>query len=292
MKPCLHARTAVIAIGGNSLIKDRAHSAIEYQWVAARETAKHIVDLIEAGWQIVITHGNGPQVGFILRRSELAAIVDQPTVPLDIIVADTQGGIGYMLQQTIHNELWRRQVDRQCVTLVTRVLVDGNDSAFQHPTKPIGGFMDEPTARKFARDGWHVVEDAGRGWRRVVPSPAPVDILEKSAIQQALTCGWVVIAAGGGGIPVVRKADGALRGTAAIIDKDLTSSMLAVSLQADLLLISTGVPRVYLDYGKPASARARFAYDCARESISRRRPFSAREYATQNSGLHRLYRAA
>lgn len=244
-------RTAVIAVGGNSLIKDPTHSAIEYQWAAARETAHHIVDLVEEGWRIVVTHGNGPQVGFILRRSELGVLSDQPAVPLDIIVADTQGGIGYILQQTIHNELQQRHLPRECITMVTRVLVDAHDPAFQHPTKPIGGFMDETTARKFESGGERVVEDAGRGWRRVVASPKPVDILEKGAIDQALSLGWIVIAVGGGGIPVIRKANGDLHGVPAVVDKDLASSLLAVYLQADLLIISTGVAQVSLDFGKP-----------------------------------------
>lgn len=242
---------AVVAIGGNSLIKDRAHSAIEYQWETARETARHIVTFMMDGWRVVVTHGNGPQVGFILRRSELGVLPEQPIVPLDVIVADTQGGIGYMLQQSIHNELRQKSIDAECATLLTRVLVQEDDPAFQNPTKPIGAYLDEAAARKFEAAGWRVGEDAGRGYRRLVPSPQPVDILEKKAISQALNLGWLLIAAGGGGIPVIRKANGDLRGIAAVVDKDLTSSLLATYLQADLFLISTGVPHVYLDYGKP-----------------------------------------
>ncbi len=243
-------RIAVVAIGGNSLIKDKQHVEVKYQWEAVRETCRHIADMIEEGWDVVITHGNGPQVGFILRRNELAAH-EVHTTPLDVIGADTQGSIGYMLQQSLDNEFTRRGMDKQAITLITQVLVDKDDPAFQNPTKPIGGFLTEEEAKRFAAEGWPVVEDAGRGWRRVVPSPEPKEIVEERAIRDAVHRGWTVIAVGGGGIPVVREKDGTLRGVAAVIDKDRASSLLATKIQADLFLISTAVEKVAINFGKP-----------------------------------------
>lgn len=244
------SKVAVVAIGGNSLIKDKQHVEVKYQWEAVRETCAHIADMIETGWNVVITHGNGPQVGFILRRNELAAH-EVHTTPMDLIVADTQGSIGYMLQQALCNEFTRRGLDRHAHTIVTQVLVDRNDPAFQNPTKPIGGFLTKEEAERFAREGWPVIEDAGRGWRRVVPSPEPVAILEEDAIRSAVQAGWIVIAVGGGGIPVIRNEKGELRGVAAVIDKDKASGLLAVGIRADLFLISTAVEKVALNFGKP-----------------------------------------
>lgn len=240
---------AVVAIGGNSLITDSKHPEVKYQWDAVRETSSHIAAMIEQGWTTVVTHGNGPQVGFILRRSELAAHEVHPT-PLDLISADTQGSIGFMLQQTLNNEFHRRNLALQCITLITQTLVDENDPAFAHPTKPIGSFMTEEKAREFEADGWSVMEDSGRGWRRVVASPEPVEIVEIEAIAQAIHLGWIVIAGGGGGIPVVRHHSGELRSVYAVIDKDRASSLLASRINADLFLISTGVEKVALNFGK------------------------------------------
>jgi carbamate kinase len=206
--------------------------------------------MVLAGWNVVLTHGNGPQVGFILRRNELAAPQVHPT-PLDLIVADTQGSIGFMLQQALDNEFLARGIHRTCVTLVTQVRVESEDPAFQNPTKPIGGFLDEASARKFEVDGWQVVEDAGRGWRRVVASPEPVEIIEQQAIAQAVGLGWIVVAVGGGGIPVVRNRKGELRSVYAVIDKDRASSLLAGAIDVDLFLISTGVEQVAINFGKP-----------------------------------------
>ena len=240
----------VIAIGGNSLITDNQHPDVVHQWDAVRETASHIASMIQNGWRAIITHGNGPQVGFILRRNELA-MQEVHTTPIDLIVADTQGSIGYMLQQTLNNEFYQRKLPLQCVTIVTQVRVEPDDPALQKPTKPIGSFLDEAGARRFEAEGWQVVEDAGRGWRRLIASPQPVEIIEEAAIAKAVAAGWIVIAVGGGGIPVTRNSKGELRGIAAVIDKDLASSLLASTVGADLLLISTGVERVALHFGKP-----------------------------------------
>ncbi|MBS2038000.1 carbamate kinase [bacterium] len=242
---------AVVAVGGNSLIRDRAHQSIPDQYQALVETACHITDLVEAGWQVVVTHGNGPQVGFILLRSEMARGRVHP-VPLDVIVADTQGSIGYHLQQTLHNEFRRRNLDKQAVTLVTQVVVDAQDPAFAKPSKPIGPFLEEDEARRReAEEGWEVVEDSGRGWRRVVASPKPQKIVELAAVRAMLAAGYVVVAAGGGGIPVISDGSGTFKGVAAVIDKDLASSLLARQLQADLFVISTGVEKVCLNFGTP-----------------------------------------
>jgi carbamate kinase len=236
-----NGRIAVVAIGGNSLIKDKQHKTIPDQYEAARETCVHIAGMIEQGWNVAIGHGNGPQVGFILRRSELARH-ELHEVPLDYCGADTQGAIGYR----------RRGIQKQATTVVTQVLVDKDDPAFQNPTKPIGSFMDETEAKHRAEtEGWNVVEDAGRGWRRVVPSPLPKRVIERDAVKELLGAGFVVITVGGGGIPVVEDEDGRLVGMAAVIDKDYASSLLAQSTGSDLLLISTAVEKVSLNFGKP-----------------------------------------
>lgn len=247
----MNRRIAVVAVGGNSLIKDPARVTVPDQYEAAKETMYHIADMIEQGWNVIITHGNGPQVGFILRRSELAAH-ELHTVPLDSCGADTQGAIGYMFQKALHNEFKRRGMKKQAVTIVTQVLVDKNDPAFQNPSKPIGSFMGEEEAkRKAAIEGWVVREDAGRGWRRVVPSPLPKRIIEQEAIKTLVEGGFTVIAVGGGGIPVVEDESGDLIGAEAVIDKDHASSLLARGIGADLFLISTAVEKVALNFGKP-----------------------------------------
>jgi carbamate kinase len=246
-------KIAVVAIGGNSLIKDKEHQTVEDQYRAAKETTYHIADMIEAGWDVVIGHGNGPQVGFILRRSEIAHKVEgMHEVPLDVCGADSQGAIGYALQQTLQNELYLRGIQKPVATVVTQVLVDHNDPAFQHPTKPIGGFMDSDEARHRAAEmGWTVVEDAGRGWRRVVASPLPKEVVELDSVKALIDAGVVVISVGGGGIPVIDTGNGQYAGTAAVIDKDFASSLLAQLVKADLFLISTAVEKVALNFGKP-----------------------------------------
>ena len=246
-------KLAVVAVGGNSLIKDDKHVTVENQVEALRETAHHIVDMIEAGWDLAIGHGNGPQVGFILRRSEIAAKVEgMHEVPLDVCGADSQGAIGYEFQQALQNEYHRRGIQKGAATVITQVLVDKSDPAFQKPSKPIGSFMAEAEARKRESEmHWSVVEDAGRGWRRVVPSPLPKKILELDSVKLLLNAGVTVITVGGGGIPVVDKGNGELEGTAAVIDKDFASSLLAQEIGAELFLIATAVEKVAINFGKP-----------------------------------------
>jgi carbamate kinase len=246
-------KIAVIAIGGNSLIKDEKHKSVEDQYLAAKETTYHIADMIEAGWDVAIGHGNGPQVGFILRRSEIAARVEgMHEVPLDVCGADSQGAIGYALQQTLQNELFKRNIKKNVATVITQVLVDRNDKAFQNPSKPIGSFMDEGEAKRRETDmGWSVVEDAGRGWRRVVASPLPKEVVELETVKALISAGVVVITVGGGGIPVIDNGNGEYKGIAAVIDKDYASSLLAQLINADLFLISTAVEKVAINYGKP-----------------------------------------
>jgi carbamate kinase len=246
-------KVAVVAIGGNSLIKDKQHQTVEDQYMAAKETTCHIADMIEAGWEVAMGHGNGPQVGFILRRSEIAHRVEgMHEIPLDVCGADSQGAIGYALQQNLQNELYMRGIRKNVATVITQVLVDRNDPAFEHPSKPIGGFMDEAEAKRRQTDlSWSVVEDAGRGWRRVVASPLPKEVVELDTVQALINAGVVVITVGGGGIPVVDVGGGEYRGVAAVIDKDYASSLLARNIKADLFLISTAVEKVALNYGKP-----------------------------------------
>lgn len=244
-------KIAVVAIGGNSLIKDKKHQTVEDQYMAVKETTDHIVKMIQAGWNVAIAHGNGPQVGFILRRSELAAH-ELHEVPLDVCGADTQGAIGYALQQNLQNHLHRLGIDKPVATVVTQVQVNAEDPAFENPSKPIGSFMEEEQAASRREvDGWDVVEDAGRGWRRVVASPLPERIVEEEAVKTLIDAGVVVITVGGGGIPVIADDDGNLRGVPAVIDKDFASGLLANRIGAELFVISTAVEKVALNFGKP-----------------------------------------
>lgn len=241
---------AVVAVGGNALIQDDRHNSIPDQYAAVMESVKPIVDMVESGWDLVLTHGNGPQVGFIMRRSELASNEVSP-VPLDYAVGDTQGAMGYMFQKALHNELARRGIQKPVVTLVTQTLVGQHDDAFTNPSKPIGVFLDDATARERQQQlGWTLMEDAGRGWRRTVPSPAPLAIVEHDTIAHLVRRGYIVIACGGGGIPVVREGN-QLKGVEAVIDKDLASALLANQLSADLLVIPTGVEKVAIHFGTP-----------------------------------------
>jgi carbamate kinase len=246
-------KLAVIAIGGNSLIKSKQHQTVEDQYKAAGETAHHIADMIAQGWDVAIGHGNGPQVGFILRRSEIAhKVAGMHEVPLDVCGSDSQGAIGYALQQNLVNEFKERGIDKTVATVITQVQVSQDDPAFESPSKPIGTFMEEDEAKKRAdNEGWTIVEDSGRGWRRVVPSPLPEKIVELPAVKTLLENGIITITVGGGGIPVVENEEGDLEGIAAVIDKDFASALLAQSIDADLFLISTAVEQVYLNFNTP-----------------------------------------
>ncbi len=245
-------KLAVVAVGGNALIRDEQHRSIEDQYDTAKETVRYVVDMIEDGWRVVFTHGSGPQMGFILRQSELALHEVTP-VPMDYAGADLQGALGYMFVKALRNEFRRRGLRREAAAVVTQVLVDGEDAAFRDPSKPIGSPMDEATARKRVTElGWRVKEDPGRGWRRVVPSPRPQAIVDLDVIAHLVSTDYVVIACGGGGIPVIEEAQGSFRGIEVVIDKDFASSLLARELGAECLLVATGVERVALDFGKPA----------------------------------------
>jgi carbamate kinase len=241
---------AVIAIGGNSLVLPGQRGTFEEQQSRARTICEGIAEVLAAGYRLVLTHGNGPQVGDALLRSDLAQS-ELPPLRLDVCDAETQGSIGYLLQQTLKNTLAERGLRPGVVSMVTQVVVDPEDPAFRNPSKPIGPFYPFADAAKPKRDlGWTMVEDAGRGWRRIVASPRPLEIIELDAIRACLDAGIVVIAAGGGGIPVVRRRGG-LEGIEAVIDKDRASSLLARNLRAELLLFSTSVDRVTLHFGKP-----------------------------------------
>ena len=248
----MQGKLIVIAIGGNSLIEDPKKVTVDAQYRAAEKTAHYIADIIESGNRVVIVHGNGPQVGYILLRSEYARKILH-AVPLDSCVADTQGAIGYQLQKALDNEFIKRGMSNRAVTIVTQVEVSADDPSFNNPTKPIGSFMTEEDALDHQKNfGWSVKEDAGRGWRRVVPSPKPKSIVELDTIRLLSENGAAVIAAGGGGIPVVMDEEGAIWGKEAVIDKDLAAAILAKSLNADSFIISTAVEKVCLDYNKPS----------------------------------------
>ncbi|MCP4351841.1 MAG: carbamate kinase [Desulfobacterales bacterium] len=249
----MEKKLVLIAIGGNSLIKSRDLQTVEDQHQAVRETIRHVAELIEQGYQVLISHGNGPQVGFIMRRSEVARReTGLHLVPLVNVVADTQGSIGYQIQQSLNNELAMKGIAGQCVTVVTQVLVDKDDPGFKNPNKPVGEFFDEEQLAEIRRDypDWTLVQDAGRGFRRVVPSPEPLDVVERPVIESLLNSGYYVVAVGGGGMPVVQ-TDNGLEGLDAVIDKDMASSLLASQLGIGLLIISTAVEQVAVNFGKP-----------------------------------------
>jgi carbamate kinase len=245
-------KTVIVALGGNLFVSDETHQSVPDQYRAAEQACGYLVPLLrDPELHLVVTHGNGPQVGFILRRSEIAA-PELHQVPLDACVADTQGALGYQLERALRNALRRHRLARSTAALVTLVLVDRDDPAFSHPTKPIGAFLSKERAEEHRqKDGWDVAEDAGRGWRRVVASPTPKAILDLDAVRSLLDSGFVVVAAGGGGIAVIEDSSGDIYGASAVVDKDFASSLLARQLGAEVLVITTHVEKVCLDYGKP-----------------------------------------
>jgi carbamate kinase len=243
----------VVALGGNAVSRPGKQGNIPAQFAATRAVMPQIAGRILAGDQLIITHGNGPQVGNVMRRIELASDQVYP-LPLDIVVADTQAGMGYMICQCLMNELARRGAWRECSTIITTVRVDADDPAMKNPQKPVGTFMTKEQAERHVREGgWQIAEDSGRGWRRVVPSPLPREIIELPLIKEMVRAGRIIVAAGGGGIPVVRDATGNFTGIEAVLDKDRTSALLAAELDADLLAILTNVDQVQRDYGKPTA---------------------------------------
>lgn len=243
-------RTCVVALGGNAILPSKSSEMVAEQLRIIERTMEHIATLIEKGWHVVLTHGNGPQVGNILLQQEMAKDI-VPQMPLDVCGARTQGEIGYLAQKALRNILKRKKLGASVVTLVTQVEVNEKDPAFSNPTKPIGPFYEEKDVPKLRQKGFVIIEDSGRGWRRVVPSPKPLHIVEKDALKDLIKAGAIVITCGGGGIPVIRKKNGSLSGTEAVIDKDLCACLLAKEVGADLLLIVTGVDRVALNFGKP-----------------------------------------
>jgi len=241
----------LVAMGGHAFMQPGEKGTIEDHEGNAARIAALLMTLVERDYYICVTHGNGPQVGNLLIQQELSRR-EVPALPLDVLVAMTEGSLGYILQQALLNELRKRQTKRYVVTVVTQVVVDENDPAFDDPTKPIGPFLSrEEALRRRDELGWKVKEDSGRGWRRLVPSPNPLRVIQRHMIRDAVRQGHIVVASGGGGIPVKKQADGQLAGLEAVIDKDLTSSVLATDVGAALLVILTAVPQVYVRFGQP-----------------------------------------
>jgi carbamate kinase len=247
-------KLVIVAIGGNSLVRENGRDTIQDQYEAVCETAVNIADMVQEGYNVVVTHGNGPQVGFGLRRSEIAGeVAGMAPLPLVNCVADTQGGIGYQIQQALTNEFAKRGINKKVATVITQVEVSIDDPNFKNPTKPVGSFFTIEQAEEMKKEhpDWIFVEDSGRGYRRVVPSPKPIDIVEKDAIKSLIEAGYVVIAVGGGGIPVVKTGNNTYEGIDAVIDKDFATSLLAEQINAETLIITTGVSRVFINFGKP-----------------------------------------
>ncbi len=243
-------KTVVVALGGNAILKPGQKGTIEEQMSNVNGAARNIVKLVQEGYEVVIAHGNGPQVGNILLQN--AAARDQvPAMPLYVCGAESQGLIGYMIQQNIMNELMKAGIKKPVVTVLTQVVVDPKDVAFQNPSKPVGAFYTEGEAKKGMEKGESWVEDSGRGWRKVVPSPRPIDVVELEEVKDLIEAGCIVVSVGGGGIPVMRDEAGILSGVEAVIDKDLASSLLAKELGADILAIATDVPNVAINFGTP-----------------------------------------
>ena len=249
--PDTKKKIIVIALGGNALIQEGERGTIAEQFANTRKSIEGIVYCIKEGYEVVITHGNGPQVGNMLLMVELSR-GKVPELPLGVCVADTEGAIGYMIQQTLVNRLQKEQIKKCVVTILTQVIVDKDDYAFKNPTKPIGSFYNESDAKKLREEkGWKMVEDSHRGYRRVVASPKPIKIVEDESVKRLMESGEIVIAAGGGGIPVILKEDGILEGVDVVIDKDLASCVLALNVKADYLMMLTGVDKAYLNFAEP-----------------------------------------
>ncbi len=241
----------VVAIGGNALVDPEGSGDIKEQFHLSRAMARPLADLVQSGCQLTITHGNGPQVGSVMRRVELSSGEVYP-IDLGLAVGNTQAGMGYMISQTLRNELHGRGIDRVCSAIVTTVVVPADSPEFDNPTKPIGWFMDEVTALQHRdRDGWDIVEDAGRGYRRVVPSPKPIRIVQIETIKKLVEAGELIVAGGGGGIPIIENEAGEYHGVEAVIDKDWTSAMLAAQVEADVLVLVTGVESVFIHFNTP-----------------------------------------
>ena len=249
--PDQHKKTAVVALGGNAITRPGVPDTIANQFAHTRQSLVEIIELIRDGYNLAITHGNGPQVGNALLRVELAR-GKAPILPLGICVADTEGGMGYMIEQSLQNGLIRQGINRKVVTIVTQVVVDRNDPSLANPTKFIGQFYTEADAdRMHTESGWMVKKDGDRGWRRVVGSPHPLAIINSKTIQNLVESGVVVIVAGGGGIPVYIEDDGTYEGVDAVVDKDWASTVLAKDINANQLIFLTEAPKVCLNYGKP-----------------------------------------
>ncbi|MBI0577451.1 carbamate kinase [Neobacillus cucumis] len=247
-------KLVIVAIGGNSLVRGNGRNTIQDQYEAVQETVVNIADMVQEGYNVVVTHGNGPQVGFELQRSEIAnEVAGMPAIPLVNCVADTQGGIGYQIQQALTNEFTKRGINKKVATVITQVEVSMDDPNFKEPTKPVGSFFTLEQAEEMKKEhpNWIFIEDSGRGYRRVVPSPKPIDIVEKDAVKSLIDDGYVVIAVGGGGIPVVKTNNNTYEGIDAVIDKDFATSLLAEQVNAETLIITTGVSRVCINFGKP-----------------------------------------
>ncbi|KPJ88323.1 MAG: carbamate kinase [Spirochaetes bacterium DG_61] len=238
-------------MGGHAFMLPGEKGTIDEHQLNAAQISAELMHFIDRNYNLVITHGNGPQVGNLLLMTELTG-TQLPPFPLDVLVAQTEGSLGYIMQQALLNELAKSKRDQRVVTVVSQVLVKGDDPAFQKPTKPIGPFLSKEEAEKRQMElGWKIIDDSGRGWRRVVPSPVPQEVVQYRVILDSVIAGHIVIACGGGGIPVIQKRDGGFQGIEAVIDKDLTSAVLGNQIKADLLVILTEVPNVYLNYGKP-----------------------------------------
>ncbi len=244
-------KIALIAFGGNALLPENERGLQHEQMRNANRAAKLMVHIVKKGYELIIVHGNGPQVGNILIQME-EAITKVPPFSLEVCDAMTEGSMGYMLEKAIINELRKNSIDKEVATILTQVVVDRNDPAFENPTKPVGPFYSKYRAQILAREKkWKMIEDAGRGYRKVVPSPKPIDVVPKRIINDLVRAGRIVIAAGGGGIPVIINGRGLFQGVEAVIDKDYASSLLAREAKVDLFIILTGVDRVYINYGKP-----------------------------------------